>query len=138
MTRFVPRRPRTPDLRSRQSQNFGKMSAFTLSCGAVSAKAAVATRKSVVSRKSAIAGSSRKAVVVSAGMTVEGVKPTGNRVLVIPDEAETVSAGGILLMSGAANTGPGSSVCGKIQSIGGDVTTVKAGDKVLGRVSGET
>ena len=47
------------------------------------------------------------------------------------DEAETTTSGGILLSSAETNTGPGSSITGKVASIGAEVKGVKAGDKVL-------
>ena len=64
-------------------------------------------------------------------MNVKDVKPTGNRVLVIADKAETKTSGGILLSSAEAQNGPGSSMTGKVASIGSEVKGVKAGDKVL-------
>ena len=53
------------------------------------------------------------------------------RVLVIADPAETTTAGGILLASAETPKGPGSSVTGKVASVGAEVKAVKAGDKVL-------
>lgn len=54
----------------------------------------------------------RTSVVVRAGLTVKDLKPTGNRVLVLPDAPETKTAGGILLSTSETNSGPGSSICG--------------------------
>jgi hypothetical protein len=70
------------------------------------------TRIQVAARKSAPTRSRRTTVVVNAGMTVKSLKPTGNRVLVLPDEKETKSAGGILLSTSDTSSGPGSSICG--------------------------
>ena len=64
-------------------------------------------------------------------MNVKDIKPTATRVLVIADEAETTPSGGILLSSAEANSGPGSSMTGKVAAIGSEVKGVKAGDKVL-------
>ena len=74
---------------------------------------------------------SRKSVVVSAGLTPEKLKATGKRLLVIPDQEEATTAGGILLMSSSANAGPGSSICGSVSSVGAECKTVKQGDSVL-------
>jgi len=51
--------------------------------------------------------------------------------LVIPDQEEATTAGGILLMSSSANAGPGSSICGSVSSVGAECKTVKQGDSVL-------
>jgi chaperonin GroES len=64
-------------------------------------------------------------------MEVKDLKPTGTRVLVIADEAETTTAGGILLSSAETAKGPGSSMTGKVAAVGAEVKGVKAGDKVL-------
>ena len=68
---------------------------------------------------------------MNAALNVKDLKPTGTRVLVIADEPETTTSGGILLSSAETNTGPGSSITGKVASIGAEVKGVKAGDKVL-------
>ena len=86
-----------------------------------------ATRQNVRSQQNR----SRKSVVVSAGLTPEKLKATGKRLLVIPDQEEATTAGGILLMSSSANTGPGSSICGSVSSVGAECKTVKQGDSVL-------
>jgi len=84
----------------------------------------VAARKTSVTR-------GRRSVATNAALNVKDLKPTGARVLVIADEPETKTAGGILLSSAETNTGPGSSMTGKVASIGSEVKGVKAGDKVL-------
>lgn len=86
-----------------------------------------ATRQNVRSQQN----KSRKSVVVSAGLTPEKLKATGKRLLVIPDQEEATTAGGILLMSSSANAGPGSSICGSVSSVGAECKTVKQGDSVL-------
>jgi len=73
----------------------------------------------------------RASVVARAALKPSDLKPTGNRLLVIADKAETKSAGGILLTSSNESSGPGSSVTGKIQAAGPECKAVKAGDKVL-------
>ena len=73
----------------------------------------------------------RASVVARAALKPSDLKPTGNRLLVIADKAETTSAGGILLTSTNEASGPGSSVTGKIQAAGPECKAVKAGDKVL-------
>jgi chaperonin GroES len=82
-------------------------------------------------RKTAPARARGAVVVRAAKMSVKDLKPTGNRVLVIADPAETTTAGGILLASAETAKGPGSSVTGKVASVGAEVKAVKAGDKVL-------
>ena len=82
-------------------------------------------------RKTAPARARSAVVVRAAQMNVKDLKPTGNRVLVIADPAETTTAGGILLASAETAKGPGSSVTGKVASVGAEVKGVKAGDKVL-------
>ena len=67
----------------------------------------------VAARKTSSPASGRRTSVVVNALSVKDLKPTGNRVLVLPDEAETKTAGGILLSAAEANTGPGSSLCGK-------------------------
>ena len=61
-------------------------------------------------------------------MEVKDLKPTGTRVLVIADEAETTTAGGILLSS--AETAKGLDAL-HLAAVGAEVKGVKAGDKVL-------
>lgn len=76
----------------------------------------------------------RKSTVVSvsaSGLSPSKLKATGKRLLVIPDQEEAQTAGGILLMSSSASAGPGSSICGSVSSIGADCKTVKQGDSVL-------
>jgi len=109
------------------------MSAFTLSVNASALGAAKAVRGNAVSasRVSAAAPARRASVVVSAKLSSDSVQCTGNRVLVIADVAESKSAGGILLPSAAASNGPGSSITGKVKSVGADVKVLKAGDLVL-------
>ena len=101
------------------------MSAFTLSSSAALGSVKVAARKTSVHARG------RRSVAVNAALNVKDLKPTGTRVLVIADEAETTTSGGILLSSAETNTGPGSSITGKVASIGAEVKGVKAGDKVL-------
>lgn len=85
-----------------------------------------------VAPRAPAASTRRTAVVVNAGLKPGDLKPQGNRVLVIPDAAETKTKGGILLTTGTAGaSGPGSSLVGKVQSIGPDVKACKSGDKVL-------
>lgn len=85
----------------------------------------------VAARKTSAQTRGRRSVAVNAALNVKDLKPTGTRVLVIADEAETTTSGGILLSSAETNTGPGSSITGKVASIGAEVKGVKAGDKVL-------
>ena len=76
----------------------------------------------------------RKSTVVSvsaSGLSPSKLKATGKRLLVIPDQEEAQTAGGILLMSSSASAGPGSSICGSVSSVGADCKTVKQGDSVL-------
>ena len=76
----------------------------------------------------------RKSTIVSvsaSGLSPSKLKATGKRLLVIPDQEEAQTAGGILLMSSSASAGPGSSICGSVSSIGADCKTVKQGDSVL-------
>ncbi|CAL6426644.1 unnamed protein product [Bathycoccus prasinos] len=76
----------------------------------------------------------RKSTVVhvsASGLSPSKLKATGKRLLVIPDQEEAQTAGGILLMSSSASAGPGSSICGSVSSVGADCKTVKQGDSVL-------
>ena len=73
----------------------------------------------------------RASVVARAALKPSDLKPTGNRILVIADKVETTSAGGILLTASTENSGPGSSVTGKIVGAGPECKAVKTGDKVL-------
>ena len=57
-------------------------------------------------RKTAPARARSAVVVRAAQMNVKDLKPTGNRVLVIADPAETTTAGGILLASAETAKGP--------------------------------
>ncbi|ACO61999.1 hypothetical protein MICPUN_57413 [Micromonas commoda] len=101
------------------------MSAFTVSANA----AALGSVKGLKARKAV--STRRASVVARAALKPSDLKPTGNRLLVIADKAETKSAGGILLTSSTEASGPGSSVTGKIQAAGPECKSVKAGDKVL-------
>jgi chaperonin GroES len=69
--------------------------------------------------------------VSASGLSPSKLKATGKRLLVIPDQEEAQTAGGILLMSSSASAGPGSSICGSVSSVGADCKTVKQGDSVL-------
>ena len=101
------------------------MSAFTISANA----AAFGSVKALKARK--VVSTRRAAVVARAGLKPSDLKPTGNRILVIADKVETTSAGGILLTASTENSGPGSSVTGKIVGAGPKCKAVKTGDKVL-------
>jgi len=70
-------------------------------------------------------------VSANSGLSPSKLKATGKRLLVIPDQEEAQTAGGILLMSSSASAGPGSSICGSVSSVGADCKTVKRGDSVL-------
>ena len=87
--------------------------------------------KQLAARKPPATFKGRRCVAANAGLNVKDIKPTATRVLVIADEAETTTSGGILLSSAEANSGPGSSMTGKVAAIGSEVKGVKAGDKVL-------
>lgn len=92
----------------------------------LSHKTQFAARKQTVATRAG-----RRVVAVNAGLNVKDLKPTSTRVLVIADEAETTTSGGILLSGSEKNTGPGSSITGKVASVGSEVKGCKAGDKVL-------
>lgn len=70
-------------------------------------------------------------VSANSGLSPSKLKATGKRLLVIPDQEEAQTAGGILLMSSSASAGPGSSICGSVSSVGADCKTVKQGYSVL-------
>ena len=70
-------------------------------------------------------------VSANSGLSPSKLKATGKRLLVIPDQEEAQTAGGILLMSSSASAGPGSSICGSVSSVVADCKTVKRGDSVL-------
>lgn len=89
-------------------------------------------RSSVYRKKNHLSRKSNVVVHVSAsGLSPSKLKATGKRLLVIPDQEEAQTAGGILLMSSSASAGPGSSICGSVSSVGADCKTVKRGDSVL-------
>ena len=51
--------------------------------------------------------------------------------LVLADAAESQTKGGLFLASSASAGGPGSSVTGKVASVGADVKGISVGDAVL-------
>ena len=102
------------------------MSAFT-----VSLTSAVSVAKPRVGRVSRTTGGRRASQHITAAMNVDSVVPLGNRILVIADAKEAQSKGGILLPSANQQGGPGSSMTGKVKSVGLEVKTVKANDAVL-------
>lgn len=77
------------------------------------------------------ASTSRRAVSVSAGMRADSVQAMGDRVLVLADAAESQTKGGLFLASSGSAGGPGSSVTGKVASVGADVKGISVGDAVL-------
>ena len=74
----------------------------------------------------------RARVLTRAGMRADTVQAMGDRVLVLADKAESQTKGGLFLAgaSGGAN-GPGSSVTGRVASVGADAKGVAVGDRVL-------
>lgn len=70
-------------------------------------------------------------LVTRAGMKPNEVQAMGDRVLVIADAVESQTKGGLFLAGSGAAGGPGSSLTGKVMSVGADVKGVKKGDSVL-------
>jgi chaperonin GroES len=69
--------------------------------------------------------------VTTAGMKSSECQAMGDRVLVLADKAESQTKGGLFLAGGAGAGGPGSSVTGKVASVGENVKGIKKGDAVL-------
>ncbi|CEG00749.1 GroES-like [Ostreococcus tauri] len=55
----------------------------------------------------------------------------GDRVLVIADAAESQTKGGLFLASSGSAGGPGSTMTGKVASVGSDVKGINKGDAVM-------
>ena len=70
-------------------------------------------------------------LTVRAGMRVDQVQAMGDRVLVVADEAESQTKGGLFIAGGGGAGGPGSNLTGTVRSVGAEAKGVKAGDKVL-------
>jgi chaperonin GroES len=59
------------------------------------------------------------------------VQAMGDRVLVLADAAESQTKGGLFLASSGGAGGPGSSITGKVASVGENVKGINKGDAVL-------
>lgn len=87
---------------------------------------AVATTRAPTSRRP------RAAVLARAGMRADTVQAMGDRVLVLADKAESQTKGGLFLAGGSGGaSGPGSSVTGRVASVGAEAKGVAVGDRVL-------
>ena len=64
-------------------------------------------------------------------MSKPNITPLGDRVLVIADEAESQTKGGLFIAGTGGAGGPGSNLTGTVRSVGAEAKGVKAGDKVL-------
>ncbi|OUS45122.1 hypothetical protein BE221DRAFT_193302 [Ostreococcus tauri] len=72
-----------------------------------------------------------RVVVTKAGMRADTVQAMGDRVLVIADAAESQTKGGLFLASSGSAGGPGSTMTGKVASVGSDVKGINKGDAVM-------